>query len=280
LPAAFQATSGITVINSGGRAAGLKAETSKNASWGIILQPGLPTGWGDLSVAIDRFDLKVDNGVARAGAASILQRCYDDPQFRQGGGFCRLVGARAAGSNQLTVNDSYVNLATDIARGYEYTARYTNDVGIGKLKVDLTLTQFKQQANKLYAEDALDDVNGLIANPKGSGAMDVKYTIKGWDFYYGLEWVDKTSSYAYYEEDPATSRFKMDTPNYFLHSLSLTYRDTVSKWKATIGVRNLEDKKPPMISASGVNNRVGNAPLYSGYDYVGRRVFVNVSKTF
>jgi hypothetical protein len=25
---------------------------------------------------------------------------------------------------------------------------------------------------------------------------------------------------------------------------------------------------------------VGNAPLYSGYDYLGRRLFVNVSKTF
>ena len=27
-------------------------------------------------------------------------------------------------------------------------------------------------------------------------------------------------------------------------------------------------------------NRVGNAPLYSGYDYFGRTYFVNVSKTF
>jgi len=27
-------------------------------------------------------------------------------------------------------------------------------------------------------------------------------------------------------------------------------------------------------------NRVGNAPLYSGYDYIGRTYFVNISKSF
>jgi len=29
-----------------------------------------------------------------------------------------------------------------------------------------------------------------------------------------------------------------------------------------------------------VYNRVGNAPLYSGYDYLGRTAFVNLTKSF
>ena len=44
----------------------------------------------------------------------------------------------------------------------------------------------------------------------------------------------------------------------------------------TVGARNILDKKPPQIS-SGVYNRIGNAPLYSGYDYAGRSFFINVS---
>ena len=53
------------------------------------------------------------------------------------------------------------------------------------------------------------------------------------------------------------------------------------QWKSdsygvTLGVRNLFDKEPPQIS-SGAYNRVGNAPLYSGYDYLGRSFFINVS---
>ncbi|MBI3348480.1 MAG: TonB-dependent receptor [Burkholderiales bacterium] len=278
LPTDFSQKNSITSITKGGRDSGLQAETSKNASWGIVLQPTMPTGWGDLSLALDRFDITVDNGVSRVGTGTILTKCYDDPQFRAGGSFCRLV-TRDPGNGALTVNNSYVNLSTDIVRGYEYTMRYTNEVGIGKLRVNATATQYKQQASKLFADDPLDDTNGTVGTPKWSGALDVNYTIKGWNIYYGMEWVGKTSSYEYQGEDQATSIYKMDTPNYLLHSLSLSYNDTVSKWKATVGVRNLADKKPPIISA-GFANRVGNAPLYSGYDYGGRRFFMNVSKTF
>lgn len=131
----------------------------------------------------------------------------------------------------------------------------------------------------MFADDPVDNFNGIIAAPRWSGALDLNYNLKGWNYYYGLEYVGKTSSYQYYEEDPATSTYKLDTSSYFLHSASIQYKDTVGKWSATFGVRNLTDAKPPMIS-QGTNDRVGNAPLYSGYDYTGRRFYVNVSKTF
>jgi iron complex outermembrane receptor protein len=290
LPANFAQTSSITSVTKGGRDSGLAAETSKNSSWGIILQPTLPTGFGDVSFALDRFDIKVDNGVSRAGVASILALCYDDPAFRTtGGGYCSLI-SRASGNNALTVNNSYINLSTDVVRGYDYNIRYTNDVGIGKLRVNLSATEYHSQAGKVFSTDALTESNGRVGVPRWSGALDVNYAAKGWTAYYGMEWVGKTSSYEYYQRqsttaatralyDPATSIYQMRTPNYFLHSLSLSYSDSVSKWKTTVGVRNINDKTPPSIS-SGYANRVGNAPLYSGYDYLGRRFFMNVSKSF
>ncbi|WP_422011438.1 TonB-dependent receptor domain-containing protein [Roseateles sp.] len=289
LPATFSQTQSITSITKGGRDSGLAAETSKNSSWGVILQPTLPTGWGDVSIALDRFDVKVDNGVAQIGTASILALCYDDPAFRKGGGYCNLV-TRNATTNALSVNNSYINLSTDVARGYEYNIRYTNDVGIGKLRVNLSATEYHSQASRLFTTDPLTESNGRVGIPRWSGAFDVNYAVKGWTAYYGMEWVGKTSSYEYYQRrstsaaqaatyDPATSIYQMRTPNYFLHSLSLSYSDSVSKWKTTVGVRNIGDKTPPTIS-QGFANRVGNAPLYSGYDYLGRRFFMNVSKTF
>jgi len=278
LPTDFSQKNGIKAVTKGGADSGLKAETSKNASWGLILQPTMPTGWGDLSFALDRFDIKVDNGVSRLGTGSILSLCYDDPQFRNGGKYCNLV-VRDPGSSALTVNNSYINLSTDVVRGYDYNLRYTNDVGIGKLRVNLSATQYKQQASRLLPTDPLDDTTNTIGSPKWSGALDVNYTIKGWTLYYGTEWVGKTTSYDYLGEDPATSIHKFNTPNYFLHSVSVKYSDSVGKWSATFGVRNLADTNPPQIS-SGYYSRVGNAPLYSGYDYLGRRFFMNVSKTF
>jgi outer membrane receptor protein involved in Fe transport len=266
------------VVSSGGRASGLKAETSENNTFGIILQPALPTGWGDLSVALDRFDIKVENGVARAGGVAILNRCYDDPAFRAGGGLCRLVSARTS-SNALTVNDSYVNLATDVVRGLDLTVRYTNNVWIGRLRVNLNLTRYAFQASKLFADDELDNVNGSLNNPSRTGALEFNYEVKDWRFYFGTEYIGEMSSYEYLgQQDPGTSTFLLKVPSYLTHQASVGYR--ADKWRLTVGVRNLTNKEPPVISAQAGYSRVGNAPLFSGYDYIGRRVFVTGSRSF
>ena len=134
---------------------------------------------------------------------------------------------------------------------------------------------------KLELGEALDEAGEAeLREIAARAALDGNYTIKGWNLYYGLEWVGKTDSYAYLEEDPATSTFKLNTPDHFEHAISLSYNNTAEKWRVTAGVRNLADKKPPVISAQAGYNRVGNAPLFSGYDYFGRRFFVNVTKTF
>ena len=278
LPAAFQQTSSVTVINNGGAAAGLKAETSKNYTVGAVVQPQLPSGMGDISLAIDRFGITVNDGVSRAGYSGILSRCYDSVGFRSAGSFCRLV-TRAPGTNQLKVNDSYVNLATDVVHGIDLTARYVQNVADGKLRVNFNATRFDKQANKLFAEDALDDVNGTVTNPKWSGNIDVNYAEKDWTYFYGMDWINSTSSYAYFGLDQNTSSYKFHTPAYFKHNVSVKYRDPVQKWDMVVGIRNLTDVKPPLIS-QGAYNRVGNAPLYSGYDYVGRTMFVNLNKSF
>lgn len=274
----FQATSSIRVNGVGGAESGLKAETSKNNTVGIILQPALGAGFGDLSMALDYFNIEVNNGVSRLGGASILTRCYDDPQFRAGGAFCRLVDARAAGSGALVVKQGFVNLATDVVKGYDFNARYVNNVGIGKLRVNLNLTKFNTQSNKLFPEDPLDDVNGTLTNPKWSGNLDLNYEVKAWRFFWGMDWVGSQDSYAYLEEDPATSSYLLKVPSYMTHTAAVRYK--ASTWEATVGVRNLMDKKPPSISAQAGYNRVGNAPLYSGYDYVGRTFYVNLTKSF
>jgi iron complex outermembrane receptor protein len=274
----FNNTNSITDITSGGRSSGLKAETSKNVSLGLVLQPTLPTGYGDLQFSLDHFNIRVNNGIDRAGVANILDLCYNDPDFRTGGGYCRLV-TRDPGTNALTVNDSYVNLATNLTRGNDYNFRYTNAVGIGTLDVKMQATQFLTQASKLFSGDAMDDVNGNIGSPKWSGELDTGYKIKNWGATWTTEFVGKTNSYGYLEEDPATSQYKFKTPNYFLHSLSVNYEDPVGKWKALVGIRNVFDKNPPKIS-SGYYDKVGNAPLYSGYDFFGRSFFASVSKSF
>ena len=279
LPTDFNATQSIRVNSVGGAAAGLKAETSKNTTLGLILQPQLGTGWGDISFAVDYFDIQIDNGVNQAGGGNLLILCYDDPQFRAGGSFCRLSSRAAAGTNRaLTVDNSHINLSKDVTKGYDFTLRYVRNIGPGQFRFNGLITKFDEQAQALFQDDPLDSFNGSIAHgaPKMTGVGDFQYTWKEWRFRYGLEWIDKMESYTWFEQDPATSAFQMAVPSYTTHNFSVQY--TADKWSVTAGVRNFLNEDLPVVS-SGFMSRRGNVPIYSGYDFLGRTYFVNVQFT-
>ena len=137
------------------------------------------------------------------------------------------------------------------------------------------MTQYLEQSNKLFADDPLDDLNGTITTPAFTGDFSMNYTYKDWRVRYGVEWIDAVSDYEFYGDNSATSVFAIK--DYFLHAMSIRYQP--DKWGFTLGVRNLTDRDPPVIS-SGRYNRIGNAALYSGYDYQGRTFFLNVTKEF
>jgi len=278
LPGNFLATNSVQVNTIGGASAGLKAETSKNKTFGVMLQPALPTGFGDLSFAVDYFNIEVDNGVSRAGFSNILSLCYNDPGFISAGGYCRLISRAPAGSSRaLTVNDSYINLSTAIVNGYDYNLRYVRNIGPGQFRVNALLTEYKENSTRIFPTDPLVNSVGRLSSPKRTGTLDLYYKVREWTGHYGMDWTDRMSDYKFYGEDPGTSTYKMDTPSYMYHNFSAEYRG--NKWSVTAGVRNAMDKKPPSIS-QGFTNRIGNAPLYSGFDYVGRTFFVNVNKSF
>lgn len=274
----FTSVQSIRVITAGGADAGLAAETSTNMTVGLVVQPPLPSGWGNLAFAVDYYEIEVKNGVDRTGYGNILTRCYDSnpADFAARNGFCRLV-ERDPSNSALTVYDSYVNLATDIVKGLDYTVRYRVNAGPGTALFNLAVTQYTEISNKLFDDDPLEDYVGMVNNPEFTGTADVSYTWDKWRVRYGVEWIKGTDSYEYYGLNPATTQYDLDVGDYWLHNASVQYSG--QGWTLTAGVRNIFNEDPPTISA-GVYNRVGNAPLYSGYDYLGRTAFLNVTKSF
>ncbi|HET9159651.1 MAG TPA: TonB-dependent receptor, partial [Caulobacteraceae bacterium] len=111
--------------------------------------------------------------------------------------------------------------------------------------------------------------------------FDATYSLGAWRVRYGLDWVRKMNSYEFEFGTPAANfgntGFQFATKDYYLSNASVEY--ATGAWSAVVGVRNLFDKEPPRISSGGYA-LIGNAPLYSSYDYLGRTVFVNVSKHF
>jgi len=286
LPGDFQATSGIVVLSGGGASSGLKPETSRNFTYGVVLKPQLPSSIGSASLSLDYFDIKVNNGVSQVGETNILDRCYSSPSdFAAGTGFCRLITRDKLDDNKLTVNNNYVNTATEKVRGLEFNFRLTHDFGPNvEFEASGLVTHYLEQSTQLFADEAPTDYNGIIGTPDWTGSFDASLTFaKKFTISYGLDWIgpDHSRTYAYFEEDPANSQFYLAVPSYFLHRISFNL-DVNDRFSIGGGVRNLFDRDPPRVSTTfdQVYNLVGNAPLYSGYDYVGRTFFLNVGTKF
>ncbi len=282
LPHNYLSTSGVQVDTVGGAATGLKAETSKALTAGLVFQPEFPEAFGNLSFAADYFDIQVDNGVASLSGGSILSQCYGSrpEDFNAGNGLCRLITRN--GDNSLDVTSSYVNISVNKVRGWDFTTRYVRDIGPGEFRATASVTNLMEQSGRTFPGDPMVNFTGTVNSPQYTGDLDLSYKFKNWRISYGLDWVDNTSSYEYNDEDPATSVYDLDTPNYFLNNISLQYRG--DNWTITGGVRNVADKTPPTVtgalSGDASWNIVGNSPIYSGYDYLGRTFFLNVSKSF
>jgi iron complex outermembrane recepter protein len=270
----------VRVLTTGGAGSGLAAETSKNWTVGTVLQPPLPASLGKLEFAVDYFNIQVDNGVAQFGGGNIISSCYNDPDFAagtNGGELCALVSREpASGTNpyRATVTNAFINIATNKVRGLDFNLRYVLPIGEGSLRLNAGATKYLEQSSRINPLDPLDDDNGEIFFPKWTGTFDATYAIGNVSFYYGLNWVGKMDSFEAVGEDRNNSIYQFATPNYFTHSASV--RVKTGDYTFTVGVRNFTNKEPPQISGY-VFNRLGNAPLYSGFDFVGRTVFANIT---
>ena len=276
LPLDWSASSNVEVDSAGGAATGLSSENSRADTIGVVFQPSLGARFGGIALAVDWWRIKLTNEITQLGAGNLLQLCYDDPAFRAGGSYCAFSHRDVNGN--LIVTDNYMNIATQYVAGVDYNVRYTRDISLGELTVDLRATRYSRQDWKLLPTDPLERTNGTLTAPKWVGDGEVKYKWKDWTFYYDLTYVDSMDSNAYVGVDPTVDPYDFAVGSYITHDASVRY-ESPNKWSVTLGVRNFTDEKPKTISA-GAYDRVGNSLLYSGYDYFGARASLILSKAF
>jgi outer membrane receptor protein involved in Fe transport len=281
VPAGFVATSSIQVNQVGGAASNLQPETSDSYNLGVVLQPRFGERFGQLSLSADYFNIKVSNGVSQLGFGTILAQCYDDPDFRAES-ICGFATRSTTAPFGLQVTTGYINISQSKAEGIDFVLRYVVPIGPGRFRLNAQLTKYMDRYNRNLPTDPITDNIGTVNNPEWTGTFNAAYEWNRWTVRYGLEWVDGTYSPVDYLFAAGTSQavrdtYDFETRDYFLHNMSIRYQ--AERFGIIMGVRNIFDAEPPTISA-GAYNRIGNSPLYSGYDPTGREFFINVSTSF
>lgn len=274
-----------TIIQGGGFGV-LDAETSEATTLGIVFTPTFL----DLSLAIEYFDIVIEDQVTTLGAGTILGGCYGAQTYPNG--FCDLFsrnpGNAAIDPFMITsVTDTFLNANQQATHGIDITLRYEHEFNWGDLSVDLEATHTMEDVVLLFDPNissgfANNDFNGTFGDPEWVASSQV--SLKRGDFTYSwfTDYVHETDNSPFANETFAyngrTGRRIITTDPYLTHDVSVRWAG--DQLTLTGGIANVFDAQPPSVS-TGAGQRLGNTPLVgSQYDYRGRTFFLRAGYKF
>jgi outer membrane receptor protein involved in Fe transport len=269
-----------TIITGGGLGV-LEAETSTSRTAGIIWTPE----FADLSLSIDYFDIEVEQEVDQLGPGVIVAECYAS-DFFPNDPLCDLWERRDFDGGITNIRDSFINIATQRNRGWDLSALYRTEVGPGSLTIETQHTYQTEDTKALFADTA-EDTNGELGHPEWVGRLNVTYDLQDWSFFWGANIIGQASNYDSFGGNTSTYRGEtvrvvLDADTVTYHSFSLSREFADYGLRAIVGVANAFDEAPPQLTTLNLGEveTQGRSAFYSQYDWFGRRLFLNLTKTF
>lgn len=265
----------------------LDPEKSKAFTAGIVFTPT----WLDLKIAIDYFDIEVNDQIARLSTMTILDGCYNADVFPND--FCGFFERNSASDPDPflinRINLETYNLDTQIQRGADLEVDYSHELDIGTVQFSGTISWFFERYVDPFGEGFVTgrrdfNNNGVIGAPSVTGNARLAFQRGDWLYNWITRFVGHQDSNRRYNADynePVDYRgqsaiYKVYTEAQFEHTVSARWQgDTIA---ITGGIRNVFDEAPPKVSS--IVGGVGNVPGVSNYDVLGRTAFVSVSKRF
>ncbi|MCJ2177235.1 TonB-dependent receptor domain-containing protein [Novosphingobium album (ex Hu et al. 2023)] len=274
----------------------LNPEKATTKTLGVVLAPRFIPRF---NLSIDFFDIKVKNAIQGYGADAILASCVNDVNLDA----CALVQRNAAGSLWLS-SDGYVldtpqNVGGVKTRGYEFNGNWSTEIGnAGTLSLNLVGTLL----DRYIVNDGLNapyDCAGLYGATCGSSAATPlpKWRHKARMTFrtasglgVSLQWRHLNSVKVEYTSSSPVLASTRDTRD--LNELDYKigaqdYFDLTATWDIgdhlqwRLGVNNMFDRQPPLVTSNACASTVCNGNTYPGtYDALGRYIFTGVTMNF
>ena len=226
----------------------LGPETSKQQSLGLVFDA---TDW--LSVSLDAYKIRIDGRITTMSAQTVINRTRNPALGPVPAAFS--VERDAATGGIVGVVRGTVNEGTVDTQGYDLSARTDFKLGSwGRLQ-----NQLQYSVVEKYTLDGGENLVGYQGSPKERWSLS---NVWSWNRLQTVLTVNHIGA----QKD-------IDTKAYTTANLSLTYRHP-TKTTVSVGVRNIEGKKPELI---GYDGRPWNFYLY---DALGRQVYFRLSQAF
>ncbi len=257
----------------------LTPEQADTYTVGLVFTP-----LDDLNIAIDYYDVKIEETITGIGASTILNTCLDTGLAQ----VCDLVQRGPRGDLWLADEHNVVNTTQNFgnlrARGIDLNANYTFEALGGRFFTSMVGNFIlEEESDPLPGVegtkfDCVGKINPSCRTHEWRHIANVRYARDSWSLnmrwrYFGeLDYVSNSGT-------PLTTdrlvAAKGGIPGYSFIDLSgsLALADNID---LTLGVNNIADKEPPLVGVTNATN--ANAP--GGYDQLGRYIFSSISLKF
>ena len=241
----------------------LDPETSDTKSFGFVLRPPV----GDLSIAIDYFDITVEDTIsstAGGNADTYINNCINGATE-----FCSLVHRDEFGSLWLSATNAYIidtslNLGELRTNGVDLQTSYTLNAGEHRFGFNLVGTYLMEYSNAPLPGFPSYDCVGFYGGTCGIPAPKWRHTFRtnwrtpwsGLDIaatwrYYGDADSERLSTNPQLSGAVNANGIATGVPAYSYLDLtaSMTFAE---KFTFRVGANNVLDKTPPIIPSGGV----------------------------
>ncbi|MEM9600409.1 MAG: hypothetical protein AAF926_05265, partial [Pseudomonadota bacterium] len=248
-------------------------------------------------------------------AQFIINDCYTNDRTGRSP-FCdQIIRDRSAGGDNLLelVNQIFINQDEDTVRGIDINARFDTDFTMFDRNFEYTANLSANhiiEVSQLFVNDDGTEVADTDQGEFGFAdwAGNLIHTLRYNDF--AFTWGTRYISDVNQDVDGLDTfgnAFGQDTDgdgdadfadtcggpavgdvncrdvgfadDYFVHNAGISYNNEDQNWGVTFSVSNIFYKEPPKADSSEVTTS-GNAVLGNGYDFEGRKFFVQLRKGF
>lgn len=250
----------------------LESETSDSWTLGGVLDLGVSDG--QLRVAVDYWNIDLDDAISETDATTIVNNCVDAPTIDND--FCPLVTRDGSDFSLLTIKSTKINLQNLLAEGIDFELSYYHGapslIGAseGGLSIGLNGTYLLANEETAIQDDpnTLDLRDGELGYPEWRLNLRTDYTTGPLSLTWSLRYIDSTVVDSTPPDAPPG--FSSFYPAGFNHFGSAMYNDFSARYwfgesfELSAGINNAFDEEPPIAG------KFYTAAAAGGFDQIGR----------
>jgi outer membrane receptor protein involved in Fe transport len=266
----------------------LTPEKADTTGIGVVYRPAFLDGF---SMAVDYYDIDVNDAILTVGTQETLDRCQAGQQF-----YCDNI-SRGGPNGQIDfVTSLPFNFANLNQRGVDIETSYMTSLGalVSSWKGDLTLRALGTHVIRSKRDDGFNPVQDFAGDNSDVGPLNwrwlftTEYSLDA----FTVSWTGRFMSAGEYAaryvectENCARSTAFAQTIDYnyiasrFYHDLSFSYELAIAGTESQLylNVANVLDEQPPLIASANPSLMSTNPQLY---DTIGRSYFAGVRFKF